>query len=276
MGSCSAVCPEVRSCGSAGSAREAVKRVGASISSTLTFGVGKSTWNSSIVVSYPHERNSPAMYSALLASQGEPTWCGRAARCSSQVRSSAGSRPASKRCSSCLWAWLDAASKPRSGFSDAPKAAAVARTRVQDRTGIRFDRIGASAPGPRGPRPRAVYSRPARSPSTATGRVPGRKVDIGGGSGAGSSGDGGTRSARRIGGAHAGPSPSLARLPVDVRLPRRHVRGGPRTPARDPARGSRSFSPAFLRRSSRRGRRRRSGLPRNTPDTSSWSSGSGG
>ncbi len=42
-----------------------MKRVGATISSTRVFGVGKSTLNCSISVWNPHDRKRPAMNSAF-------------------------------------------------------------------------------------------------------------------------------------------------------------------------------------------------------------------
>ena len=51
MGSCSAAWPDVASSLSAGSASTARNRVGSTISSSRVFGVGKSTWNSSMRVS---------------------------------------------------------------------------------------------------------------------------------------------------------------------------------------------------------------------------------
>ena len=63
---------------SGGSCNFAVKCVGATISSTRSFGVGYRTVNVSILASQPHSLNFERIHSAFSLSYADPTWCGRA------------------------------------------------------------------------------------------------------------------------------------------------------------------------------------------------------
>jgi hypothetical protein len=73
MGSCSDVWLDVGSAESTGSDSRATYFEGAVSSSTRFVGVGNRTSNCSIRVSYPHDLNSSARYSAFALSYGDPT-----------------------------------------------------------------------------------------------------------------------------------------------------------------------------------------------------------